>query len=112
MPHNVDPATSQNDGIFFTDSVDFLRCFSDFQVAHYRDNEGYTDTWYDKENDDGQLSQYEVTIPTQDGDLYFTVDTYFYGLVPTTCWETGTAVTSTISVYKNEISAANLVHIR
>lgn len=89
VPHSVDPDTSQNDGVFFMNSNDFLYCFSDFQVAHYRDNEGYSDTWYDKENDNGELAQYEVTVPIQDGDLYFTVESYFYGLVPTTCWENG-----------------------
>lgn len=56
VPHSVNPLTSQNDGIFFVSSADFLTCFDDFQIAHYRDGEGYIDSWYDKENDNGWLS--------------------------------------------------------
>lgn len=53
VPHSVDPTTSYNDGIFFVNSADFLTCFASYQIAHYRDGEGYTDTWYDKEEDLG-----------------------------------------------------------
>ena len=51
VPHGVDPLTSQDEGIFFVSHNDFLTCFYDFQIAHYRDNDGYTDDWYDKEYD-------------------------------------------------------------
>lgn len=52
----MNPLTSQADGIFFVSSTDFLTCFDDFQIAHYRDGEGYFDSWYDKENDAGWQS--------------------------------------------------------
>ena len=82
VPHSVDPTTSHNDGIFFVPSDLFATCFTDFQIAHYRDGEGYTDTWYDKEGDLGFQAQYEVTAPAVDGDIYITVETYYWGLVP------------------------------
>ena len=43
VPNSVDPtnSVSTNDGIFFVTSTDFLTCFSDFQIAHYRESEGY-----------------------------------------------------------------------
>lgn len=105
MPHGVDPLTSQDEGIFFVNHQDFLTCFYDFQIAHYRDNEGYTDDWYDKEynqNEDTTAgsSTYEVTVPANNGDLYFSVDGYFQGMVPDSCWS-GAYPIIRFTVYKN-----------
>jgi hypothetical protein len=50
VPHNVNPWISQTDGIFFLDKTEFLSCFDEFQIAHYRDPEGYSDNWYDVED--------------------------------------------------------------
>lgn len=30
VPHGVNPLISQNDGIYFIDKTDFLRCYDDF----------------------------------------------------------------------------------
>lgn len=38
------------------------------------------------ENDNGKEHSYEVVVPAKNGDLYFTVESYYYGAVPTTCW--------------------------
>lgn len=91
VPNSVDPtdSVSTNDGIFFVTSTDFLTCFSDFQIAHYRESEGYQDSWYDRDGDWGYQNTYSVNVPAVDGDLYFHVDTYFYNMVPSTCWENG-----------------------
>ena len=53
VPHDIDPTTAYEHGIFFVEDVDFLRCFDNFQMGHYRDDEGYTDDWFDKEDDRG-----------------------------------------------------------
>ena len=44
-----------------------------------------------------------------DGDLYFHVDSYFYNMVPSTCWENGQAPSIEFSVYKGSVDAANLM---
>ena len=79
VPHSVDPTTSHNDGIMFINAADFLTCFDDFQIAEYRDNEGYTDDWYDKNGDAGTETSYTVNVPAKNGDLYFSVESYYQG---------------------------------
>lgn len=36
-------------------------CFSDYTIGHYRDSEGYSDKWYDVENDDETTKSYFFT---------------------------------------------------
>jgi len=60
-------------------------CFSDFNVAHERTAQGYTDNWYDAEDMDDQEHTYTVTVPANDGDLYFTVESYYLSMVPDGC---------------------------
>ena len=65
VPHNFNPKTANpsNTGVFvvpfeaFKDNNDVGYCFIDLQIGHYRDNEGYSDTWYDviDANEDGYL---------------------------------------------------------
>lgn len=39
-------------------------CFADIQIGHARENEGYTDNWYDKINTEGKETQsYSFTLP-------------------------------------------------
>lgn len=64
------------------------------------------------EGDLGFQNTFEVTVPAVDGDLYFTVETYFYGLVPSTCWENGQAPMLTQYIYRNSADAANLAYSR
>ena len=102
----MNPLTSQAEGIFFISNHDFLTCFYDFQIAHYRDNEGYGDDWYDKEYNAPEdsvteaVSTYEVTVPANNGDLYFSVDGFFQGMVPDSCWS-GAYPIIRFTVYKN-----------
>lgn len=107
VPFGVDPLTSQTtSGIFFVSAADFLTCFSDYQIAHYRDSLGYSDDWYDKDNDDGTLSTYEVTVPAKNGDLYFAVSTYLHSTVPQTCWSATVFLQPkvTMTIYKNDMN--------
>lgn len=66
-------------------------CFSDYQIAHYRDNEGYKDVWYDQDNDvDGQMDTFIYYVDHNvNSDLYFMVSTYSHTIVPNVC-TTGT----------------------
>lgn len=104
IPHGVDYTTAADDGIFFLSKDEFLECFDDFQIGHYRAAEGYVDTWYDRENDStGSMDVYTVTPTAQSGDLYFTVETYYLGMVPSLCqlfWDTPFAMWS---LYKNNV---------
>jgi hypothetical protein len=111
VPNSIDPIDSvgTNDGIFFVTSTDFLTCFSDFQIAFYRASEGYYDTWYDRENDWGFENVYTVNVPSVDGDIYFHVDTYYFNMVPSTCWENGDSPAVKLKVYKGTVDDANLV---
>ena len=52
VPHSVDPRTACDaDGIFVIPKA-YLRtsygCIDELNIAHYRDAEGYTTTWYDE----------------------------------------------------------------
>jgi len=104
VPLGIDP--TKKNGIIIVDHEDFLECFQDYQIAHYRNEQGYSDDWYDKENDKGREETYQVTVPRKDGDLYFTVETYFQGMVPSLCWG-GEAPTVDFRVYRN--SKKNLI---
>lgn len=86
VPHGINPWTAHMDGIFFVDKTEFLGCFDEFQIAHYRDNEGYSDNWIDVE--DGQSwyeDDFSMIINEKKGDLYFTVESYYYGMIPALC---------------------------
>jgi hypothetical protein len=52
-------------------------CVSNYEIAHMRDSEGYVSSWYDAENMDENFHNYYVTVPENDGVLYFTVETYY-----------------------------------
>lgn len=62
-------------------------CFANYQIAHYRDSEGYSDTWYDKEDDtDGTMSIYTFDVPAgTSSDIYFSVSSYSWGIIPMAC---------------------------
>ena len=65
-------------------------CFSDLQIGHMRESEGYADRWYDMENDDEEMKTYiYYPQPGIDSDLYLTVSTYSHEIIPTSC-TTGT----------------------
>ena len=64
---------------------DVIKCFDELDVAHYRDGEGYRLSWYDMEGDLGFVNDYTIHVPKQDGDLYFTVESYYANMVPISC---------------------------
>jgi hypothetical protein len=49
---------------------------------------------------------YEVTVPAQNGDLYFSVQTYLHSTVPQTCWSATIFVQPVVtwSIYKNDMN--------
>ena len=85
VPLGIDIRRSHTDGIFAIESVDFLRCFYDYQIGHLRQSEGYVDTWYDRENDDGTEKSYKFQPPYRRGDLYISVESYYMQMIPNTC---------------------------
>jgi hypothetical protein len=45
-------------------------------VSHNREDEGYDGAWYDVE--EGQdMNYFKVTVPENNGDLYFSAETYY-----------------------------------
>lgn len=73
-------------------------CVSDYQIGHMRNGEGYTNTWYDVDDEsnfeewsgeyganDETKQDFTVTVPRNSGDLYFTAESYITGMVPDDC---------------------------
>jgi hypothetical protein len=96
VPFGIDPRTSYETlGIFtmpmsifgmIKDSSDAdYACISDFEIAHMRDSEGYTGDWYDAESMDESTYSYYITVPENEGALYFTVESYYQNLIPNEC---------------------------
>lgn len=86
VPHNINPYTAHTDGIFFVDKTEFTGCFDEYQIAHYRHTENYYDNWYDV--DDGASwfeDDYSMISHEKKGDLYFTLESYYYGMIPAAC---------------------------
>jgi hypothetical protein len=50
VPHDIDPVTSYEDGIFIVEESQFLEMFNYVTIAHDRDDEGYSGNWYDVDN--------------------------------------------------------------
>lgn len=87
VPYNINP-TVNNTGIFFIEHTDFIDCLNSFQIGHDRSAEGYTDTWFDKEDDYGfpwLWENYKIEIPEVNGDIYITIESYGYNIVPYMC---------------------------
>lgn len=72
-------------GYLFIQDRDIFTCFKEVSIAHKK--EGYSNNWYDVENDIGFLAEYTVTIPKRDGDLYFGVESYYTSMYPFQCTE-------------------------
>ena len=85
VPHGVDPTNSNLDGIFFINHEDVTTCLFDIEIAHYRDDGGYKDTWYDQEKDWGFESIYKASNLKKNGDLYITVESYYQSTIPLSC---------------------------
>ena len=64
VPYNIDPRTSgDSDGIFVTPLEDLAACFNDMSINHHRDDEGYSDTWFDAIDMDEAEHVYKFTVP-------------------------------------------------
>ena len=97
VPFSIDPTTSHNEGIFFIPMTTFgntaedYNCIFSFEIAHMRDSEGYKDAWYDEIDNTNEetYTSFYITVPANDGALYFTVESYYQEIVPLEC-TTGT----------------------
>ncbi len=98
VPLNVDPRTDQEAyGMFVVPFTRFVQqddpsddCFSDLQIGHLRDDEGYSNDWYDLEDiEDETVHNFVVQPRENDGDLYFTTEGYYYNMLHEDC-TTGT----------------------
>lgn len=89
--YGLDPtswALKAETGIFFVGHEYYMSCFSSTDESWDRSAEGYSNDWYDVDDDDMWGGDYEfhVTVPAKSGDLYFMVETYAYGQVAASCF--------------------------
>lgn len=89
--YGLDPtnkALKQDTGIFFMGHDKFFTCFSSTDESWDRSAEGYSNDWFDIDDDDMWGAEYEfhVTVPAKSGDLYFLMETYYYGQVAESCY--------------------------
>tara|TARA_B110000285_G_scaffold232359_1_gene303236 strand:+ start:1251 stop:1982 length:732 start_codon:yes stop_codon:yes gene_type:complete len=110
----------------FVDTAE--NCIYGYQIAHLRDSEGYSRSYYDQEGDDGTLKDFFVTVPASDGDIYFMAESYYQDLVPEECtsgtylgnsltapvadvtvYQDGSTVSSTYKVYSDQFNYPLLV---
>lgn len=77
-------------GIFFVDAADFKICFTNYGTNIDRNSEGYSNDWYDFDDDVlwGSEKEVTVTVPAKNGDLYIGIETYYYHMVPKACFWT------------------------
>ena len=43
----ISPFKTENTGYIFIDQNTLNKCYDDFEIAHYRNDEGYKTVWYD-----------------------------------------------------------------
>ena len=89
VPMNIDPTTSQNDGIFAVPLEKLAKsaeCFTEFYIGHNRGELGYSQHWFDALDMDDAIHRYKAQIPRKTGTtLYFNVESYYPDIVPTSC---------------------------
>jgi len=102
VPFNFDPTSSNsNTGIFVMPVAGLMNayCFEDIQFGHSRGGAGYANTWYDELNGpENTATSYTFTPTSNDGDIYFTVESYPQQFVPSECF-TGTTASGGSSNY-------------
>ena len=57
-------------------------------ITHFRDNDGYADTWYDAIGMDEAEHNYYFTVPSDyqsSDDIYLTVESYYQDVIPSEC---------------------------
>lgn len=85
VPFGINPLTAWKKGYIFIESRDLFTCFKEVSIAHIRDGEGYSNNWYDVENDFGTKSDFFLQVPGNEGDLYFSVESYYPSMYPISC---------------------------
>jgi len=65
-------------------------CLEKLYVGHIKEEGelGYKPAWYDQIGDEGEETAFYFTPPRAVGDLYFTVETYPFDVVPVECTRT------------------------
>lgn len=89
VPLGIDPTDTETHGIFIAPYTVYLEgseCFSDFQIGHYRDGEGYSTTWYDALDMEDGVTDFYFTTTDDTSDLYFSAESYYQGIVPYDCY--------------------------
>ena len=83
VPYGYDLRKTASQGIFAVPFSYFVseECFFDYYIAHVR--QGYQNNFYDVEDSDESLYQFFVSYEGKGDDLYFSVETYYSGMVPT-----------------------------
>ena len=87
-------------------------CFDDVQIGHYRDGEGYKSVWYDHEDStlaDDALVTYSIGSVQKDGELYFTVESYYNHMLPSACYSQSKSYVNIF--YEVKINGARLDYI-
>ena len=67
------------------EAIERGKCFDAYSIAHNRESEGYVEVWYDQINASEEEHWYEFQPLSNDSDLYMTVETYSYNIVPEVC---------------------------
>ena len=62
--------------------IDVVSCFDRFTEALYRGHHGYSNTWYDVDDDDldPAFRNFTFTIPKVSGDIYISVESYSHSV--------------------------------
>jgi len=84
VPQNIDPRHSYQNGTFVVPVTKFIQgqCFSEFYVSHHRASEGFKKSRFDAIDQDEENHSYEFEVPKNHGDLFFSVESYYEGMVP------------------------------
>ena len=83
------------------------KCIDNMDTAHYLEDQGYKNVWYDVEDDpiEGQEERrFTFEIPKVDGTLYISVESYYINMIPSSCYPypyIGNFAIYDLSIYKN-----------
>ena len=73
-----------------------------------RDSEGYVQTWYDRDNDNGYTKTYKFAPKKVNGAIYVTTENYPLGVVPEACLTSPyTAIASLVITHNNYVYKGN-----
>jgi len=76
--------------VFVVPKESFPVCFQTFDIAHYRDDEGYSDDWYDALDAGESQVAYTFAVGSgvskgADDFLYVSAESYYDGVIPNSC---------------------------